>query len=63
MNCTAVSHPQPTVQRVFHMASSVNSCLPCCSEVSLELVVYVLKNKRLIFQSRIASVISKVKQL
>lgn len=45
------------------MASTVNSCLPCRSEVSPELVVYALKNKRLIFPSRIARVISSVEQL
>lgn len=52
MNCAAVSYPQPAVQsEFFHMPSTVNSCLPCFSGVPPESVVYVLKNKRLIFRS------------
>lgn len=53
----------PAVQiEFFHRALTVNSCLPGCSKVSLESVVYVLKNKRLIFQSfsHTACVVSSV---
>ena len=60
---SCVPSSSSSLKPVFLLASTVNSCLPCCSEVSPEFVVYALKNKRLILQSRIARVISSVKRL